>query len=136
MGVNPGEIVSVETIKPGLSYLEAIRIEISRFNRNSPDEVEVSADRLSEHFVKAYNDVAFSQGEEFTFNYRGTNYRGEVKHLDPVQLTDQQRDGTGLMMQKTDVQFSKKEGDRMLKLKPSANKYTSPPPNRLRLQKN
>lgn len=121
-----GDQVPVEPLPFTPTYLESIDVEISLFRKN--DATEISADDLTKHFVRIYNGVMFGLGESFVFEYRGFNYRGNVKGMMGVQLAAEQlrgagggRDDMGVMMEKTDVAFIKGEGGG-LKLKSSGKK--------------
>ena len=124
-----GDQVSVQPLTFTPPYLESITIEISLFRKT--DTTEISADDLMKHFIKIYNGLMFGSGEAFMFEYRGFNYRGNVKGLSVVELAAEQLRGVGVggndmgvIMERTDITFMKGEGGG-LKLKSSAKKYVS-----------
>lgn len=125
-----GDEVPVKPLTFTPPYLESIDVEIALFRKT--DVTEIFADDLTKHFVKIYTGLMFGLGEAFIFEYKGFNYRGNVKGLAVVELAAQQlrgagggRNDMGVMMEKTDVTFMKGEGGG-LKLKSSAKKCASP----------
>lgn len=133
-----GDEVPVQPLTSAPPYLESIDIEIALLRK--ADTAEISAEDLTKHFFKIYTGLMFGLGEAFIFEYKGYNYRGNVKGLMVVELAAQQLHGAGggrsdmgVMMEKTDVTFMKGEGGG-LKLKSSSKKCASPLPSFVRLQ--
>lgn len=122
-----GDEVPVQPLTFTPPYLESLDVEISLLRKT--DATEISADDLTKHFAKIYSGIMFGLGEGFVFEYRGFNYRGNVKGLRVVELAAEQlrgaggggRNDLGVMMERTDVTFMKAEGG-ALKLKSSAKK--------------
>lgn len=121
-----GDQVPVQPLTFTPPYLESITIEISLFRKT--DTTEISADDLTKHFIKIYSGLMFGSGEIFIFEYKGFNYRGNVKGLSVVELAAEQLRGAGaggsdmgVIMERTDVTFMKGEGGG-LNLKSSAKK--------------
>ena len=126
----PDEIV-VKPFTP-TGVLSSISITIILKNPNA--ETTISADDLEAYLAKTHSGLMFATNELFAFGYKGFQYCGEVTSLDVVDpKTMDQEHNFGMMAEVSVVRLTKGSGK--LKFIPSAKRYSSHLPSRVRSQK-
>jgi vesicle-fusing ATPase len=126
-----GDSATVEPLPPppspgSPSYIESIDIEVGFLRRGHEIAEQFNADEMSRNFIKAFNGILFSAGEIAVFEFHGQNLKATIKSLMTVDLADPQRRGgslqnTGILMEKTDVNFVK-DPTSAIKIKSSSKK--------------
>ncbi|CAE6523157.1 unnamed protein product [Rhizoctonia solani] len=132
-----GDSVSVEPLELESSgndiYLGSLDLEVGLWNPKQVIDQQISADEMTQNFVKAYNGQVFTPGQILVFDFHGITLKCIVTGLQVVELAAvQSKRGagaeagpsagrTGILMPQTEVNFIK-AGDSTLKIKSSARK--------------
>ncbi|KAG8689851.1 transport between ER and Golgi ATPase protein [Ceratobasidium sp. 423] len=131
-----GDSVSVEPLelesRGNDIYLGSLDLEVGLWNPKQLVDQQISADEMSQNFVKAYNGQVFTPGQILVFDFHGITLKCIVTGLQVVELAAiQSKRGdanagpsagrTGILMPQTEVNFIK-AGDSTLKIKSSARK--------------
>ncbi|CAE6481743.1 unnamed protein product [Rhizoctonia solani] len=132
-----GDSVSVEPLelesRGNDIYLGSLDLEVGLWNPKQPIDQQISADEMSQNFVKAFNGQVFTPSQILVFDFHGITLKCIVTGLQVVELaTIQSKRGasaeagpsgrrTGILMPQTEVNFIK-AGDSTLKIKSSARK--------------
>ncbi|CAE7229796.1 unnamed protein product [Rhizoctonia solani] len=129
-----GDSVSVEPLnlesRGNDIYLGSLDLEVGLWNPKQVVDQQVSADEMSQNFIKAYNGQVFTPGQILAFDFHGITLKCIVTGLQVVELAaiqSKRNDAgpssarTGILMPQTEVNFIK-TGDSTLKIKSSARK--------------
>ncbi|CUA70324.1 vesicle-fusing ATPase [Rhizoctonia solani] len=132
-----GDSVSVEPLelesRGNDIYLGSLDLEVGLWNPKQMIDQQISADEMSQNFVKAYNGQVFTPGQILVFDFHGITLKCIVTGLQVVELAAiQSKKGgganagpsagrTGILMPQTEVNIIK-AGDSTLKIKSSARK--------------